>query len=60
MQILLTISIMLGLIGIDQVDIVGAYLESFLTDNNLFIFMKLPLGMKTFRSIRAGLVAKLL
>lgn len=59
LQIFLAISIILDLI-IDQVDISRAYFESFLTDNDLSIFMKLPLGMETFRSIRAGLVAKLL
>lgn len=47
---------MLGLI-VDQVDIVGAYLESLLGDNNLPIFMKLPLGINIFRSIKEGLIA---
>lgn len=50
---------MLGLI-VNQMDIVGAYLESLLSDNNFPIFMKLPLGMNTFRSIKEGLIAELL
>ncbi len=44
LRIFLAISCLFGFI-IDQVDIVGAYLESLLGDNNLPIFMKLPPGM---------------
>lgn len=59
LRIFLAISCILGLI-VDQVDIVGAYLENLLGDNNLPIFMKLLFGMNTFRSIRKGLVVYLL
>lgn len=59
LRIFLAISCMLGLI-VDQVDIVVAYLKTLLTDTNLPIFMKLPPGMESFRSIRPGLVARLL
>lgn len=59
LQIFLAISCLLGLI-VEEVNIVGAYLESLLTNNDLLIFMKLPPGMESFRSIRAGLVAQLL
>lgn len=59
LRIFLAISCLLKLI-VEQVDIVGAYLKSLLTDNDLLIFMKLPPEMKAFRSIRAGLVARLL
>ena len=57
--IFLAISCLLNLI-IKQADIVGAYFEILLTDNNLPIFTKLPPGMEAFRSMRAGLVARLL
>lgn len=59
LRIFLAISCLLKLI-VEQVDIVGAYLENLLTDNNLPIFMKLPPGIEAFRSIRARLVARLL
>lgn len=59
LRIFFAISCLFGLI-IDPIDIVGAYLESFLGDNKLPIFMKLPLGMERFRSIRPGLVCRLL
>lgn len=59
LRIFLAISSLFGLI-IDQVDIVGAYLENLLGDNELPIFMRLPLGMKRFRSIRPRLVCQLL
>ncbi len=45
---------------IHQVDIVGAYLESLLNDNELPIFMKLPPGMHELRQIRKGLLCRLL
>lgn len=45
---------------IHQVDIVGAYLESLLGDNELPIFMKLPLGMHHLCQIRKGLLCRLL
>lgn len=41
-------------------DIVGAYLESLMGDNELPIFMKLSLGMRDFRSVRSDLVCRLL
>ena len=47
---------MLGFI-IEQIDIVGAYLESLLSDNDLPIYMRLPSGFQTFRPI---LVCRLL
>lgn len=59
LRIFLAVACMLGQI-VDQVDIVGAYLESLLGDNDLPIFMKLPPGMEAFRSIRARLVCRLL
>lgn len=59
LQIFLAILCILDLI-IDQIDIVGAYLESLLTNNDLSIFMKLVLEIELFRSIREGLVACLL
>lgn len=59
LDIFLTIFCLLGL-SVDQVDIVSVYLKSLFTDNNLLIFIKLPLGMKSFRAIRKGLVALLL
>lgn len=49
---------MLGLL-VDQIDIVGAYLESLLGDNDLPIFMKLPPSFQSFRFIREGLVFRL-
>lgn len=45
---------------VEQMDIVGAYLESLMGDNELPIFMKLPLGMRDLRLLRAGLVCRLL
>ncbi len=45
---------------IHQVDIVGAYLESLLGDNELPIFMKLPPGIRNLRQIREGLLCRLL
>lgn len=59
LRIFLAIGCLLGLI-IEQIDIVGAYLESLLSDNDLPIFMKLPPDMRAFRSIRFGLVCRLL
>lgn len=50
---------MLSLI-IDQVDIVGTYFKSLLTNNDLFIFMKLLPGIKTFKFIKGDLVTRLL
>ena len=47
-------------LDIDQVDIIEAYLESLLTENNLLIFMKLSPRIEKFRLIRARLVACLL
>lgn len=55
----MTISCFFGLI-IKQIDIVETYLESLLSDNDLFIFMKLPPSFESFRSIRARPVCKLL
>lgn len=59
LQIFLAISCKLGLI-IKQIDIVEAYLKSLLRDNNLFIFIKLSLSFKSFKSIWNGLVCRLL
>ncbi len=42
LRIFLAISCLFKLI-VEQIDIVGAYLESLLSDNDLPIFMKLPL-----------------
>ena len=59
LQIYLAICLFLNLI-IHQVDIVGAYLESDLSDNELPIFMKLPSGMHQLRQVREGLLCRLL
>lgn len=45
---------------VEQTDIVGAYLESLIGDNELPIFMKPLLGMRDLWSVRKGLVYKLL
>lgn len=57
--IFLSITYLFGLI-IEQINIVRAYLKSLLSNNNLPIFMKLPPSMETFRSIRLGLMCRLL
>lgn len=57
--IFFTIVYFLNLI-VDQDDIVAIYLKSLLEDNNLSIFMKLPLKIETFRSIYASLVYRFL
>ena len=59
LRIYLALCLMLNLI-IHQVDIVGAYIESLLSDNELPIFMKLPPGMHNLRQIREGLLCRLL
>ena len=59
LRIYLALCLMLNLF-IHQVDIVGAYLESPLGDNELPIFMKLPPGMHNLRQIREGLLCRLL
>ncbi len=50
---------MLSLV-IHQLDIVGAYLESLLDDNEFPIYMKLPLRMHQFCPVRERLLCKLL
>lgn len=45
---------------VDQVDIVGAYLKSLLSDNNLPIFIKLLPKIESFRAIKPGLLCRLL
>lgn len=59
LQIFFAILYLLRLI-VKKVDIVGAYLKSLLDDNDLPIFIKLSLGIKTFQSIRVELVSQLL
>lgn len=59
LQIFLAISYLLRLI-VKSVDIIRAYFESLLGDNNLPIFIKLLSEMEIFRSIRVGLVCRLL
>ena len=59
LRIYLALCLMLNLF-IHQVDIVGAYLESLLGDNELPIFMKLPPGIRNLRQIREGLLCRLL
>lgn len=59
LQIFLAILYMVDLI-VDKVDIIGAYLKNLLTDNNLPMFIKLPIGMKSLKSIRARLMPCLL
>lgn len=46
---------------IKQIDIVGAYLESLLSNNDFFIFMKLPPDFETCRAVQigSGLVCRL-
>ena len=45
---------------IEQITIVGAYLESLLSNNDLPIFIKLPPDFESFKSVQAGLVYRLL
>ena len=59
LQIYLAICLFLNLI-IHQVDIVGAYLESNLSNNKFPIFMKLPPGMHQLRQVRERLFCRLL
>lgn len=59
LRIYLALCLMLNLF-IHQVDIVGAYLESLLGDNELPIFMKLPPGMHHLCKVRKGLLCRLL
>ena len=59
LRIYLALCLMLNLF-IHQVDIVGAYLESLLSDNELPIFMKLPPGIRDLRQVREGLTCRLL
>ena len=59
LRIYLAVCLFLNFI-IHQVDIVGAYLESDLSDNELPIFMKLPPGMHQLRQVREGLFCRLL
>lgn len=56
LQIFLAIVTMLGMILL-QMDIIGAYLESFLGQNNQPIYMKIPQGCMTGRE---SLVCKIL
>lgn len=58
LRIFLTISYLFGLI-IDQIDIIGAYLKSFLRDNELSIFIKLSPRIEKFWSIRLRLMYQL-
>ncbi len=59
LRIFLAVSALLRFL-VEQMDIVGAYLESLMGDNKLPIFMKLPRGMRDLRSVREGLVCRLL
>ncbi len=59
LRIFLAVSALLGF-SVEQIDIVGAYLESLIGDNKLLIFMKVLSGMRDLRSVRAGLVCRLL
>lgn len=59
LRIFLTIACLFELI-VDQINIVGAYLKIPLGGNDVPIFMKLPPEMEMFKSIRAGLVYRLL
>ena len=43
-----------------QVDIMGAYLESLLSNNKLPIFMKIPPGIRDLRQVRERLSCRLL
>lgn len=45
---------------VKQIDIIRAYLKRLPNDNNLLIFMRLPSGIETFRSIQVGLISQLL
>ena len=55
LQIFLAMSYMFGLL-IKQIDIVGAYLESLLSNNNLPILISLSPGFCAFRFIQDKLV----
>ncbi len=59
LRIFLAISAMLSLV-IHQVDIIGAYLESLLDDNEFPIYMKLSPGMHLFCQVRERLLCRLL
>lgn len=59
LKIFLAISALFNLL-VEQIDIVRANLESLIGDNELPIFMKLPSRMRNLRSVRAGLVCRLL
>lgn len=59
LRIYLAICLSLNLF-IHQVDIVGAYLESLLNDNEFPIFIKLPPGMHELRQIQEGLLCRLM
>ncbi len=59
LRIYLAVCLMLNLF-VHQVDIVDAYLESQLGNNEFLIFMKLPPGMHHLRQIRKGLLCRLL
>lgn len=59
LQIYLALCLMLKLF-IHQVDIVGVYLKSLLSDNDLPILIKLPPGIYIIRQIREGLICRLL
>lgn len=59
LRIFLIISTLLRFL-VEQIDIARAYLESLMEDNNLPIFMKLPLRMRNFWLVRIGLVCRFL
>ncbi len=59
LRIFLAISALFGFL-VEQIDIIRAYLESLMGDNELPIFMKLPPRMRDLRSVRKGLVCRLL
>ncbi len=59
LRIFLVISALFGFL-VEQMDIVRAYLESLIGDNEFPIFIKLPPGIRDLRSVRKGLVCRLL
>ncbi len=59
LRIYLALCLVLNLF-IHQVDIVEAYLESLLNDNEFPIFMRLSPGMHELRQIQKGLLCRLL
>ena len=59
LRIFLAVSALLGFL-VEQMDIVRAYLKSLIGDDKLLIFIKVSSGMRDLRSVKVGLVCRLL